>query len=282
MKTTSSEVALALLLLGGCGAAERADDAGFDLAGRHYPAAGLTQWALPDELREVSGLALSEDGRLFAHGDEQAVIYELDFVSGRAVKRFAFGNPAVPGDFEGIAFVGPRLFLITSSGDLLEGREGAPGEHVLHRAQRTGLGERCEIEGLDYDPGARALLILCKQARQQELAGAIAVLAWSPETQAPVPDAQMVLPWMPADGEPEAVNPSALTRSAAGTLVLAAARQGMLIEVDARAGTIHPIRLADDGRHPQAEGIALAADGTLLVADEGRRGRGRLSAYRPD
>lgn len=282
MKTTSSDLALALLLLGGCGAAERADDAGFDLAGRHYPAAGLTQWALPAELREVSGLALSEDGRLFAHGDEHAVIYELDFVSGRAVKRFAFGDPAVAGDFEGIAFVGPRLFLVTSTGDLLEGREGVPGEHVPHRVHATGLGDRCEIEGLDYAADARVLLILCKQARQQALAGTIAVLAWSPETRVPVPAAELVLAWTPGDDEPETVNPSALTRSAAGTLVLAAARQGMLLEVDARAGTIQPIRLADDGRHPQAEGIALTADGTLLVADEGRRGRGRLSAYRPD
>lgn len=281
MKTTSSDVALLLLLFGGCGATERTDDAGFELAGRHYGAAGLIQWALPDGLHEVSGLALSEDGRLFAHGDEQAVIFELDFVSGRAVKRFAFGNPAVPGDFEGIAFVGPRLFLITSAGDLLEGREGAPGEHVKHRLHRTGLGDRCEIEGLDYDPDAGALLILCKQARQRELAGAIAVLAWSPTALAPLPHLERVLAWTPDDGAPEAVNPSALTRSATGTLVLAAARQGLLIELDPRAGIIRSIRLADD-RHPQAEGIALAADGTLLVADEGRRGRGRLSAYRPD
>jgi len=279
MKTTRSELTLLLTLLGGCGSSA---DAGFELAGRHYADAGLTQWALPDELREVSGLALTGDGRLFAHGDEHAVIVELDFASGRAVKRFAFGNPPVAGDFEGIAFAGPRLFLITSAGELLEGREGEAGEHVDFQRHDTGLGQRCEIEGLDHDPDQQTLLILCKQGRQRELAGTIAVLAWSLAARQPTPGADLVVAWSPADGEPKDVSPSALTRTGAGTLLLAAARQGLLIELDPRGRSTRVVRFADGGRHPQPEGLALAADGTLLVADEGRSGRGRLSAYRAD
>jgi len=197
MKTTRSELTLLLTLLGGCGSSA---DAGFELAGRHYADAGLTQWALPDELREVSGLALTGDGRLFAHGDEHAVIVELDFASGRAVKRFAFGNPPVAGDFEGIAFAGPRLFLITSAGELLEGREGEAGEHVDFQRHDTGLGQRCEIEGLDHDPDQQTLLILCKQGRQRELAGTIAVLAWSLAARQPTPGADLVRCRDPAAG----------------------------------------------------------------------------------
>jgi hypothetical protein len=33
--------------------------------------------------------------------------------------------------------------------------------------------------------------------------------------------------------------------------------------------------------HPQAEGLALEPDGSLLMADEGGSGRGTLSVYRP-
>ena len=46
---------------------------------------------LPKEIREISGLATSADGRLFGHGDEKAMIAELDLASGAIVKRFTLG-----------------------------------------------------------------------------------------------------------------------------------------------------------------------------------------------
>ena len=53
------------------------------------------RWELPKELNEISGLAVDSEGRLFAHDDERAIIYQLDPATHRVVKRFAFGRPAV-------------------------------------------------------------------------------------------------------------------------------------------------------------------------------------------
>src|SRR5205814_2130850 len=36
-----------------------------------------TRWVLPPDLREISGLALTDDGRLLTHDDERARIVEL-------------------------------------------------------------------------------------------------------------------------------------------------------------------------------------------------------------
>jgi hypothetical protein len=77
-----------VLLLGfgaaGCAAAQSAD------ALKHSDPAGPTSFrvTLPVALAEVSGLAYTPDGRLFAPGDEQAVVYQIDLARGRPVKRF--------------------------------------------------------------------------------------------------------------------------------------------------------------------------------------------------
>jgi len=71
MRTTSFSPTVAawlLALVSGCG--EPTPDDAFSLGGNRYPLQGLTQWALPESLTEVSGLALTPDGRLFAHADE--------------------------------------------------------------------------------------------------------------------------------------------------------------------------------------------------------------------
>ncbi|NTW64654.1 MAG: hypothetical protein HGA46_11425, partial [Chlorobiaceae bacterium] len=43
---------------------------------------------LPTKLREISGLALSGEGKLFTHNDEKGVVYQLDLMTGRIIKKF--------------------------------------------------------------------------------------------------------------------------------------------------------------------------------------------------
>jgi uncharacterized protein YjiK len=62
-------------------------------------------------------------------------------------------------------------------------------------------------------------------------------------------------------------------------LVLAG-REHAIAELSAGGKVIAGARLRHRD-HPQAEGLALAPDGTLLIADEGGAGRGTISAYRP-
>ena len=47
----------------------------------------LQQWKLPKRLKEISGLALTPDDRLFAIDDEQSVIYEIDYVQGKTISQ---------------------------------------------------------------------------------------------------------------------------------------------------------------------------------------------------
>jgi len=126
---------------------------GYDLDER------VARFDLPGRLDEISGLAFSPDGRLFAHDDERGRVHEIDPLTGEVGKRFDLGAGPVADDFEGIAIVGERFFLVSSTGRLYEFREGDDRAIVAYRVTDTGLGRGCEIEGLDWDPAADELLI---------------------------------------------------------------------------------------------------------------------------
>ena len=86
-------------------AASAAVQAGISLEDYGLRAGDATSRELPRRLREVSGLAMTADGRLLAHHDEAAVVFEIDDASGRVVKQFQLADLDAPvaGDFEGIA-----------------------------------------------------------------------------------------------------------------------------------------------------------------------------------
>ncbi|HSH75825.1 MAG TPA: hypothetical protein VLA09_09090, partial [Longimicrobiales bacterium] len=86
------------------------------LLDRHDFGRRSARFDLPGRLDEISGLAVTTDGRLFGHDDERAVVHEIDPGAGAVEKRFSLGDPPLRGDFEGIAVVGERFFMVTSGG----------------------------------------------------------------------------------------------------------------------------------------------------------------------
>jgi uncharacterized protein YjiK len=254
-----------------------------ELARFDFRAPPPARWELPSSLREISGLAVDSAGRVFAHDDERAIIYQLDPAARRIVKRFSFGRPAAHGDFEAIAVVGQQLILTTSDGVLYAGREGDDGEAVPFTVQATGTGRLCEIEGMVYAPGDRALLFACKEPRIRTLHGHFAVLRWSLERKALDPRPRLFLPLanLTRDLGVPGFHPSEMVRLArSGHYLVLASRERAIVELTETGAVVAVARLRHR-EHPQAEGLAIAKDGALLVADEGGSGRGTVSVYRP-
>lgn len=235
--------------------------------------------SLRHRIDEASGLAATEDGRVFTHGDERAVVYEVDPVTGTILKEFSVGVPALAGDFEGIAVVGDRFFLINSQGLLLEFREGDDDESVSFRGVNTGLGNRCEAEGLAHEPAAEALVVACKSVPSDDESFIVLYrirlsdLTVEPEVIL-VPAAGLEAVGLVDHFAPSGVEVDRET----GSFFLISARQESIIEVTTSGRIISGFHLGSD-RHPQAEGITLLPDGTLLLADERQRGRAHLTAY---
>lgn len=234
---------------------------------------------LPGRLDEVSGLAFSPDGRLFAHDDERGRIHEIDPATGAVGKRFDMGDDLVRDDFEGIAVVGERFFLISSTGRLYETREGADRENVPYRMTDTGVGRSCEVEGLDYDPATDDLLIACKVTLPDR--GEIVVHRLPIDPDRPRPDPLRVPESrLSAVGLDPDFDPSGIAVTPTGSWLLLSGRNDALIEITPEGAVVHGVALRG-GRHPQSEGIAIGPDHTLYVSDEKNGKDARLTAYGP-
>ena len=242
-----------------------------------------THWKLPRGLEEVSGLAMTADNRLLAHNDERAIVFEIDYRSGSIVKSFQLSDTKFPvaGDFEGIAATDDRIYLVSSSGRLFEFREGSPGESVLFNVYATGVGRDCEIEGLTYDRSRRGLLLMCKDARRLDMEGKLAIFHWSLDKRQLNEDVRIVIPVERFAGRIKGrkFHPSGIERHpVSGNYFVVAARQGAIAEVTPE-GEVLDVRKFQARWHRQVEGITFAADGTLIVADEGAGRKGRLTIY---
>ena len=245
-------------------------------------AESLQQWKLPKKLKEISGLALTPDDRLFAVGDEQAVVYELDYYQGGIVKAFALGSPVVRADFEGIAYLDGMIFLVTSNGCIYEVAEGNDGDRMEFKYYKTGLGKRCEIEGLAQDAQSGTLLVACKQSWMK--GGRLSIFVWSPATGEFVREREIVVP----DDDiadrlgKKRVRPSGIVIDPeTGNLYGIAGPQRAIFELKPNGELIDAVILPLADRHRQAEGIEITRDGKLLIADEGGKKKARLSVYAP-
>lgn len=242
------------------------------------------QWRLPGRLREISGLAVTPDGRVLAVTDEVAVVYELDPDAGRLVKAYSLGDPPESGDFEGIAWADGRVWLVTSKGHLYAAPEGADGEQLHYEVYRTGLDDHCEIEGLEASTTGDALLLACKRMLKHSKGEPLALYRWSLAERELDERGRIDLPEEALAGAAGAddFNPSGLADAGDGRLLLVAARQATIAEVGVD-GTLRSAQGLPGGqrRHRQAEGIAMLPDGRLLIADEGGNGSAILSVYDP-
>lgn len=255
----------------------------FSLEGYNLKAENARQWKLPRQLQEISGLAMTRDNRLLAHNDEKGIIFEIDYQNGSIVKRFGLSDLRKPvlDDFEGIAVADNRIYLVTSSGRLYECPEGEDGQTVLFNVYTTGVGREYEIEGLAYEPSQRVLLLMSKTPRSPELGKQLTIYRWSIDTKQLVEDGHTVIPIIDFSRhiKGKRFQPSGIERHpGSGNYFVVAAGQSAIAEITA-SGQVVAVRKFPAEWHRQAEGITFAADGTLIVSDEGKGKRARLTLY---
>ena len=229
----------------------------------------LARWLLAPELSEISGLALTADGRLLTHEDEDGTVWEIDYRRGVIVKRFRLGPKAVRGDFESIAVADGSVFLFTSKGHLYQFHEGAAGARVDFRLHKTGLGDECEFEGMAFDPAIASLMLACKIVRTRTLRDSLVIYRWSLQDGDDQRPSRLTVPLAKAIGANgwKTLHPSDITVDpASGNYVLIASREKALIEITPAGEVVFSRPLP--GEHEQPEGIAITKDSILIVSDE--------------
>lgn len=241
----------------------------------------VARWLLPTELAEISGLALTPDGRLFAHDDESARVTEIDYRRGTVIKKFFVGKKGLHGDFEGLTCAGDRFFLLASDGTLYEFLEGADGERVDYTIHDTHLGKECEFEGVAYDSTSNALVLACKKVGSGPFKNSLVLYRYRLGDAGGAGSPELTVPYAKAIGRNDwkELNPTDITVDPlSGNYVLVAAPQKALIALTPAGEVVFSRPLG--GRHPQAEGIAITRDGILIISDELTRAAATITLYR--
>ncbi len=240
------------------------------------------QIKMPGYLREISGLAVSENGGIFSHDDERGIVYQIDYTKGEIKKKFAIGTPIPNRDFEGIAIVKDKFYLITSSGDIYEFNEAKDKKSSKYKIYRTGLTASYNIEGLCYDPNTNSLLAACKGYPGKKYKGYRAIYSFNLKEKKLEAKPRFLLPLEILDKKYGMKNfsPSAIEQNPrTGTFFILSSHVKALIEI-APDGKIIAAVLLSGKDHKQPEGITFTKDMKMLISDEGRGGHGTITIYK--
>ena len=238
--------------------------------------------SLPNELMEVSGITFTDDNRMFAHGDEDGDIFEIDPASGKIINQFSIGSfLTVKGDFEDITYAKGKFYLVESSGKIYEFTEGSNGELVKFKTYKTFLNEKNDVEGLCYDNETNSLLLACKGSGGKEYGKDKAVYTFSLDNLELDPTPRFII--SAKDIKNNSVegkfNPSGIAKNPVnGTFYIIAASGNTILEVSKTGEVLDQADLPEK-IHIQAEGIAFKNDGTLYISNEGRNKQAYFIVY---
>lgn len=231
---------------------------------------------LSAELKEISGMTMTPDGRLFAEQDEDGIIYQVDYKNGNIIKKFYLGKPPIKKDFEDIAYANNKFYLMHSNGDIYEFKEGNDGESVEYKIFRTGLVKENDIEGLCFDQETNSLLLACKGISGVDDEKDKAVYSFSLDSMKINPEPRFML--MKSDIK-NYFNPSGIQRNPkTGTFFIIAANGNEIVEFSKDGKFIGKHQLPKN-IHVQPEGITFSSDGTLFISNEGKVGSGTIVIY---
>jgi hypothetical protein len=109
-------------------------------------------WNMPNELREISGIALLDSTRVATIEDTRGTIFIYNLTDEKIEKQIQFGKQ---GDYEGIAYAQGSYFVLRSDGYLFEVNEQGK---VLHEYDLP-LNDKDDTESLFYNAPNNRLLV---------------------------------------------------------------------------------------------------------------------------
>lgn len=235
---------------------------------------------LSNKLKEISGLAITNDGRLFCHNDEKGEIFQLDYQTGKILKSFSL-KKKVKEDFEGIAIVKAMFYMVTSKGDIFEFKEGKNESKVKYEVYETDLKSKYDVEGLCYDPETNSLLLACKEFPGKGIKNKRAIYSFSLKKKKLIDKPRFLISTkkMEEASDHNAFNPSGIERHPlSGTFFIITGKGRCIVEVSPEGKLLSENNL-NDKIHRQPEGITFLPDNSLLISDERVDNNATLTVY---
>lgn len=234
---------------------------------------------LPNELYEISGITVDDDGNFFGHNDEEGIVYQIDFHSGKILNRIRISEEIIHTDFEDISFVDGKFYLLTSNGNIYSFQQNR--NDFSYKIFETGLSEKFNCEGMMYEKKTNSFLIACKDFSGKKLNGFRAVYKFSLQTKklSSKPFLLIDLRKLKEQFGVSQFHPSAIAynESSDSYFILSAKGKPAILEISNDSKIIDAI-LLDTKNHPKSEGILFYQE-KLFISDEGVNLPAQISIY---
>jgi uncharacterized protein YjiK len=231
------------------------------------------QWEMPNDLREISGMAFINDNQLACIQDEFGIIFIYDLKKEEVTNKIGFAGK---GDFEGIAMVGFTAYVLRSDGVITEIKDIRNGEHISIIIHPTGMSKLQNTEGLCYDKEKNRLLISCKGSNLDKSASN-SVWAFDLKSKELLPEPILTIntndPVFNKEEETEMFQPSEIAFNALNKDFYFTDSPANKLFIVSNDGKIREKKL-EKSVLPQPEGLAINNKGELFLSSEGVDGPG--------
>jgi uncharacterized protein YjiK len=249
---------------------------------------------LPDNLREISGIAIIDSITLACIQDENGIIYLYDLKTDKVAKQIQFGPD---GDYEDICLAQNTLYVLRSDGMLFVVRDYLKDKidiqsYVLQLPSDNN-------EGLCYDHENERLLIAAKSkvGKTKEVKDLRLIFGFSLKTKKPEPDPAFTInqdrimdfalshnipvPFkVKKDGTAGKpilkVHPSAIALHPITHKMYILSADDHFLLVFNKSGTIEQLVQLNASLFNKAEGMAFFVNGDILISNEGQSGRASI------
>lgn len=224
-------------------------------------------YQLQDQLREISDLSYSEAANsVYAICDNSGDLFEIPVNDPGKVKKWKFHKTK---DFEAVAIVGDRFFVLNSNGDVYE-TWFKNGEKMKEEKYSFPYGKGNEFEILYYDARKRKLILICKDCIDDGKKQ-LSTYSFDPNSHQYSRDPFVINTEKIADRLNEKkvrFKPSAAAiHPLTGELYIVSSINKVLVVAD-RDGVIREVHDLDPKLYKQPEGITFTRNGDMLISNE--------------
>lgn len=235
----------------------------------------IQKWELPSDLKEISGIAYINDHQFACVQDELGKIFIFNTASNKVEKEISF---AEPGDFEGIAVVGPTAYIVSADGKLFAVNDYMTAQPKVTKYS-TPLTVKQNVEGLCYDRNNNRLLLSIKgnEPASKDYKGIYAFDIASKNTVTdPVHKIDLTDEiWAETKGKNK-MQPSDLEIHPVTNdiyVIDGASPKLLVMDADGNKKKLYQLPTSD---FVQPEGIAFTESGEMFISSEGKTGPGTI------
>ncbi len=238
---------------------------------------------LEEDLREISGLEYYKEGQLAGIQDEDGFVFILDIEKNQVLERIKFHKDA---DYEGIAIANNKVYVTKSNGDIYKIKHLNEKDDQKVKKYFTALNHDNNVEGLCYFPKKNQLLLACKEDSgiDEHFKHKRGIYKFDLDSKK-LKKSLFLLIDEKAIGKKldrkmkNAFRPSGIAINPTDSCLYVISSYGKAIAV--YSPQLQLIDAVDLPRNVfmQPEGITFDKEGTMYIANEGRKGWGRILVF---